>query len=83
MVFVSLGLMWIGYAVAYDGWFQLHGATGGFLSYIAPGRDKTEKGFMFESPCAGSGKGTSKSAPAVKNPTGGGLAPSPLIPVVA
>ena len=57
MIFVVLELMWAGYAVAYDGWFQLQGGTAGFLSYIAPGRDKTEKGFMFQSPCKGT-KGT-------------------------
>lgn len=48
----ALGIVLItgGYTLSYYAYFQLRGATGGFLSYLVPGRVATEKGYMFSAP---------------------------------
>ena len=50
MVSIGIGLITAGYSLMYYGLYQMRGATGGFASYILPGRINTEKGFMWGPP---------------------------------
>ncbi len=92
MIALGFGLVGLGYAVGYYGYYQLQGATAAFVSYILPGRAATERGYMFQSPCkgqsgggggSGSGSGKGKTLP---GKVGGKKVPvtpaNPVTPIV-